>query len=259
MSNGLAYKVDSWNFPKEYYTPDVEVEISDSRMFYNVQSTRYKMGTAHKSFSFSNEAYKDITDIYGHVSHGNFYHFDNPGPTSGPKVDIKLYGNDANAYVPKAQVMSGKYDIQIVVVPHWYIDIANAGEIEDKFYVQHIDTIVNPEDITDTTFVSTPTGEIDQEYIETLASTNKYKIKATLSYNNNAAKDKTQASKVIDYDGLKVDTLTVIEDFNFPYSYKNMRFTYPTLYIEGSTGKTDAKNGYVYDLVIDKIILKRKD
>lgn len=259
MSNGLAYEVAEWNFPKEYYTPDVEVEIENTGIFYNTESTKYKMGSGHKRYSFSNESYKDIADVYGHVSNGNFYHFDAPGPTAGPKVEIKLRGNNPNAYVPNAQVMSGKYDIQIVVVPHWYMDIANASGISDDFYVQQVDTIVNPEDERDTTFVYTPTDELNEHYIDSIANIYKYKIKATLSYNNNAARDKTQASKVIDYNGLKVDTLTVIEDFEFPYSYKNMRYSYPTLYIEGSTGKNDAKNGYVYDLVVDKIILKRKD
>ena len=259
MSNGLAYEVDSWNFPRQFYAPDVEVEVENSGIFYNTESNRYKMGPGSRRYSFSNEAFSDITDIYGKVSNGNFYHFDAPSATAGPRVDIILQGNSANAYVPNAQVMSGKYDIQIVVVPRWYIDIANAATIEDKFYVQKVDTIVNPEDVTDTTFVTTRTKEIDTTYVKSLADIYKYKLKATLSYNNNAAKDKTQASKNIEYDGLRVDTLTVIEDFEFPYSYKNMRFTYPTLYVEGVTGKNDAKNGFVFDLVIDKIILKRKN
>jgi hypothetical protein len=61
-----------------------------------------------------------------------------------------------------------------------------------------------------------------------------------------------------EYDGLKVDTITIAE-VEFPYSYKNMRYSYPTLALEGKTGSKDAKNGFVYDLVIDKVILKRKD
>ncbi len=61
------------------------------------------------------------------------------------------------------------------------------------------------------------------------------------------------------YEGKKVDTITVATDFEFPFSYKNMRFSYPTLIFEGATSKTDAKNGFVYDVVIDKIILRRKD
>ena len=61
------------------------------------------------------------------------------------------------------------------------------------------------------------------------------------------------------YSGLKVDTITVAENFEFPYSYKNMRYTYPTLIFECSTSKNDAKNGYIFNVLIDKIILKRKN
>ena len=255
MSNGLAYEVSSWNFPKEYYTPDVEVEIENTGIFYNQESTKNKVGVGSKRYTFSNEAYSDITDIYGKVSNGNFYHLDAPGPTSAPKAEFKLYGNNPNAYVPNAQVMSGKYDVQVVVVPHWYIDIVSASEIEDKFY--KLDTLVNEMDETDTTFVRT--AEIDTNYVKSLAAINQYKFRTQISYNNDAAKDKTSSYVTSTYDGLKVDTITVAEDFEFPYSYKNMRFTYPTLILEGYTGKNDAKNGFVYDLVIDKIILKRKD
>ena len=255
MSNGLAYEVNSWNFPKEYYTPDVEVEIENVGIFYNTESTKYKVGVGSRRYSFSNEVYSDVTDIYGKVSNGNFYHLDAPGPTAAPKVEIKLRGNNPNAYVPNAQVMSGKYDIQLVVVPRWYIDIVTASEIEDRFFKK--DTIVNEFDETDTTFV--PTTEIDTNYVKNLASINKFKFRTQISYNNDAAKDKTSSWVTSTSDGLKVDTITIAEDFEFPYSYKNMRFTYPTLILEGYTGKNDAKNGFVYDLVLDKVILRRKN
>lgn len=255
MSNGLAYEVNSWNFPKEYYTPDVEVEIENVGIFYNTESTKYKVGVGSRRYSFSNEVYSDVTDIYGKVSNGNFYHLDAPGPTAAPKVEIKLRGNNPNAYVPNAQVMSGKYDIQLVVVPRWYIDIVTASEIEDRFFKK--DTIVSEFDETDTTFV--PTTEIDTNYVKNLASINKFKFRTQISYNNDAAKDKTSSWVTSTSDGLKVDTITIAEDFEFPYSYKNMRFTYPTLILEGYTGKNDAKNGFVYDLVLDKVILRRKN
>ena len=208
------------------------------------------------------DAFRDITDKYGRVSNNNFFHLEGTGPTAVPRVDIKLYGNSPNAYVPDAQVMSGKYDIQMVVVPHWYIDIASTSQIDERFYAI-TDTIVSEEDITDTTFVRSTT-EIDTNYVKKLASMNQYKIIATLSFNDGATngKDKTQkltSTKGISYDGLKVDTLTLAEDFEFKYSYKNMRYSYPTIYIEGGTGSKDAKEGFVYDLVIDKFILKRKN
>ena len=263
MSNGLAYEVISWNFPKEYYTPDVEVEVENYGVFYNTESTKFKIGSNSQRYSFSNVAFKDITDVYGRVSNSNFYHLGAPGATQGPKLEIKLQGNNPNAYVPNAQVMSGKYDIQVVVVPHWYMDIALDAGISEDFYIHRTDTIVNPEDVTDTTFVSVSTGELDTHYIDSIASINKYKFKTQITYNNSdkttVTKDKTTTAVTSTYDGLKVDTITVAKDFEFPFSYKNMRFSYPTLYIEGSTAKNDAKQGFVYDLVIDKIILKRKD
>ena len=260
MSNGLAYEVTSWNFPKEYYTPDVEVEIEGTGIFYNKEGNKYKVGNNSKRYTFSNDTYREVTDIYGRVSNNNFYHLDATGPTAGPKAEIKLKGNNPNAYVPSAEVMSGKYDIQLVLVPHWYLDIVSASEIEDKFYKMVTDTIVSEEDITDTTFVSRRDG-IDPAVIEAMASTNKYLIKATVTYNNGTSKDKSQSlnSKGFTYDGLRVDTITIAEDFEFPYSYKNMRFSYPTLYLEGPSGSSAGKDGYVYDFIIDKVILKRKN
>lgn len=259
MSNGIAYEVDSWNFPSQYYTPDVEVEIEGYGNFYNTESTKFKIGPSSQRYTFPNSLYKDITDKYGVVSNNNFFHLEKSGATAGPKVEIILEGNNPNAYVPRAQVMSGKYDVQLVLVPHWYIDIATESKIPDKFY--KVDTLVNEFDITDTTFVRS----INENYVDSIAGKNKYKFNATMSFNSGAAtgKDKTQkltSSKGATYDGLKVDTITVIEDFEFPFSYKNLRKSYPTLYIEGAATRTDnTKDGYVFDLVIDKIILKRKD
>ena len=258
MSNGLAYEVTSWDFPMEFYTPDVEVEIENTSVFYNKDSntSKYKVGNNSKRYTFSNDNYRDITDKYGKVSNSNFYHLDASGPTAPPKLEIKLLGNSPSAYVPYAEVMSGKYDVQLVVVPHWYLDIANGSGIEDKIIKRAMEYIYDEDGyIIDYKI----TREVDEHVIDSLAAINKYKFRTQISYNNNAANDKTSSWVTSTYDGLKVDTITVVEDFEFPYSYKNMRFSYPTLTFEGQTSKNDAKNGYVYDIVIDKIILKRKD
>ena len=233
MSNGIGYEVTSLNFPQEFITPDVEVEIEGTGIFYNKDGngSKYKVGPNSKKYTFSNDTYKEITDKYGQVSNSNFYHLDAPGPQAPPKVEFKLQGNSASAYVPDAQVMSGKYDIQLVVVPHWYMEILNESTIDF----------------------------LNEEKADSAAAVNKYKFRTQISYCNDAAKDKTSSWVTSTYDGLKVDTITVAEDFEFPFSYKNMRFSYPTLIFEGQTSKNDAKSGYVYDIVIDKIILKRKD
>jgi hypothetical protein len=83
-----------------------------------------------------------------------------------------------------------------------------------------------------------------------------------LRYNNNAANGKdvtNKKSSIIEYDGTKVDTLMVFEDFEFPYSYKNLRYSYPTLILEGATKTASAKNGFIYPLYIDRVILKSKE
>lgn len=256
MSNGIAYEVTSWNFPKEFYTPDVHVEVEGTGIFYNKESNKYKVGNNSKKYTFSNEAYKEITEKYGEVSNSNFYHLDASGPTAPPKAEFKIKGNDPSAYVPDAEVMSGKYDVQVVVVPHWYLDIANGSGIEDKI-IKRTTELWYDEDGNLTETISGV--ELDEHVIDSLAAINKYKFRTCISFNNNAAKDKTSSWVTSTYDGLKVDTITVAEDFEFPYSYKNLRFSYPTLVFEGQTSKNDAKNGFVYDFVIDKIILKRKD
>ena len=262
MSNGYAYMVNSLEFPKEYLTPDVEVEIeSESNFYYPSNNNNYKVGTGSKRHTFSNSTYRDITNLYGTVSNNNFYFLNATGATSGPKVEIKLKGNSATAYVPDAQVMSGKYDIQVVLVPYWYMNIVNAGGISNKFY--KLDTITWEQDPTldpfDTIFVRRK-GEIDTTYVKSLAAVNKCKITATLTYNNKGTeKSKESLVKNYEYDGLKVDTVTLKEGFEFPTSYKNMRFSYPVLYLECSTGKNDQKNGFIFDLLIDKVILKRCD
>jgi len=264
MSNGLAYEVDSWGFPSQFYTPDVEVEIESPYNFYNVGKQSSNTGTAwgvnSKRYSFSNLTYKDVTDLYGHVSNNNFYYLQRQSAEKGPFVEIKLFGNSPTAYVPDAQVMSGKYDIQIVFVPYWYLDIAIDGKISDNYYKIEETITVNPEDETDVQVERKRNG-IDPDAIARIASYGKYQFKAYISYAQGTKEKRKEAltSKDVTYNGLTVDTITVKENFEFPFSYKNMRYSYPTLILENTTTKKKAQEGYVFDLVIDKIILKRKD
>ena len=253
MSNGIAYEVNSLNFPWQYLTPDVVVEIEGSNQFYNMDGngSKYKAGNGSKRISFANKNYKDITNVYGEVSNNNFYFFEASGATAGAKVEIKLRGNSPSAYVPNAYVMSGKYDIQVVLVPYWYSYLLGASSVPDAFYVWEPDPTGEKEHIV--------TDVLDTQYIEQLAAMYKCKISTQISYNNNAKKDKTSTAVTSTYDGLKVDTITVAENFEFPYTYKNLRYTYPTLILECSTKKTDAKNGFIFDVFVDKIILKRKN
>ena len=243
MSNGYAYEVSTWAYPRDLYQPDIEVEV-DYSSFYNTSntSTYYKAGSETKSISFSNSTYADIANKYGHVSHNNFYYIAAPGPTSTPHVEIKLTGNlpSTSPVVTRwqeADVMSGKYDVKVVMVPYWYSLVPNEdGIIKSEFY--------------------------DEHYIDSIAAITKMSFTGQLRYNNNDSKGKdatTKKSAVIEYNSLKVDTLTVFEDFEFPYSYKNLTYSYPTLIIDGATKSASAKKGFIYHLYIDRVILKSKE
>ena len=229
------------SIPRELYNPDIEVEIDYNSFFCTSNTNKnYKVGDS-RSVSFNNTQYSDIADKYGHVSRNNFYYLSGPGATSNPHVEIKLQGNlpSTSPVVPRgntAEVMSGLYDIGIVMVPDWYRRISSEGGIDSLYY--------------------------DQAYVDSLSSISQMSLTTQISYTSNAANGKDQVSKktsVFEYDGTKVDTLWIYKDFEFPYSYKNLRYSYPILLIDGATSKTSAKKGFIYALCIDRVILKSKE
>lgn len=266
MSNGLAYEVSSLNYPKEYYTPDVEVELEHIGTFYNTLGKNYKVGSSTGRVSFSNEAFKEFTSVYGEVSNNNFYFLQRQSANKGPQFEIKLKGNSPSAYVPTADVMSGTYDIQVVFVPYWYLDLSYGDTFKyyeikyDTTYVDYKDVIDGEEVLLTDTVLKPYAVGLNYELIDSISNANQYVIKASITSTNGSKEASKELTKSIFYDGKKVDTLTIAEDFKFDYSYKNLIYSYPTLYIENikkSTNKDHAN--CVYDLIIDKIILKRKD
>ncbi|MCD8301449.1 MAG: hypothetical protein LUC44_00350 [Prevotellaceae bacterium] len=214
MSNGYGIVSDTWNIPAKLYKPDLYIEVGSSS-FYNFGN---KSGSA-TSYSFSNTTAMSWVDSVGRVSQGSFYGFSPDSPSGNPIVEFKLQGTSGDNF--ESDIMSGKYDIYIVMVP--------------AFYVTSSDSIVG--------------------------DTLKAKIRATISYCNGDAsgRDATIQTDQIEYDGEKVDTLLLFEDFEFPYSYKNMRQCYPTLSLTTKTSATDRRNGYSNTIYVDRFILKSKD
>ena len=259
MSNGYAYAATDWAFPRELYNPDIEVEI-DNGSFYNTSNTQtyYKVGSDTKTISFNNSLYSEISNKYGHVSHNNFFYLTGTGPQAVPHVEIKLLGNLASTSPivtrgQTAEVMSGKYDVYVVCVPYWYSVISNKGL--DDFYVYDEETEAYPVDENGKRI-------LNQQYIDSISNITKQSFWGQIRYNNNAANGKDVTGKksaTIEYDGTKVDTLLVFEDFEFPYSYKNLTYSYPTLILEGATKSASAKKGFIYPLYIDRVILKSKE
>ncbi len=233
FSNGYGYLVDNWNYPAEFYAPDVVIEIGGGS-FYNTSNTGYyNVGSGTKSQPFNNNTYSYISEKYGKVSKNNFYILGERGPSSPANVEVRLKGNFNEAYVPNAEVMSGKYDILFVMVPSWYQEISDAGDSElDSIYY-------------------------DTNYVDSIAQYSKNKFEVRVRYADRT-KDKQSSKVTRQFSGLKVDTVTVLEDFEFPYSYKNLRYCYPTLSIKGVCSNSDIKKGYTPRLCIDQIILRSK-
>ena len=211
------------------------------------------MNVTPEYVTFLNSSAGDWIEETGKVSNNNFYYWYHS--TANPKVDFKLVGNDGENR--ESEVMSGKYEIQLVLVPNYYVYSVGSDTIVKQFgtYASHK--------------IVTNTGTGLQDTIPV-----KHKLQCTLSFCNNAGngRDATVTSEIIDWDGTKVDTITVrfpnldgtnktvYNDYvEFPYSYKNLRFSYPTLSITNkSTQNERDKMGYTYDFCIDRIILRSK-
>ena len=230
------------SIPRELYNPDIEVEIGTDVFFgkYNTV-TYYRVGSDTKSIPFDNDAFSNIVNKHGRVSCNDFYCLTPPGPTTPPVVEIKLQGNTPSAseetrIEQPAQVMSGKYDIMVVMVPYWYKTIAENETVDANF--------------------------LDSTYIDSLSAISKMSFIGQIRYNNNADNGKDAISiksSAVEYDGKRVDTLMVFEDFEFPYSYKNLNYSYPILRLEGATKSMMAKQGFLYSLCIDRVIMRSKE
>jgi len=99
----------------------------------------------------------------------------------------------------------------------------------------------------------------DPHYVDSVAALCKNKFKVQVRYNNGDRTDALTKAKEVSYDARRVDTLLVAEDVTFPYSYKNLRNSYPTLIIQGSATSANLRTGYIRNLCIDRVILKPKD
>ncbi len=245
MSNGYGYEATEWAFPRELYNPDIEVEANAGTVYWMKNTNIYKAGPGSRTISFNNDKFSYIADRYGKVSRNDFYYIAPKDATTNPTIEFALTGNlpstsDIVTSGQYAEVMSGKYDIMVVMVPYWYTTISDAETVPERFH--------------------------DQAYIDSIAATQKMSFSVKVRNNTNKGKADvlSSSSPVFEYDGTKVDTITVWKDYEFPYSYKNLRFTYPTLQITGATkksgsGSTTVAKGFIFGLYIDRILLKSKE
>lgn len=221
MSNGHAILTNSWNLPLKMYQPNVNVEVNYSSIY---DYSNYVVNSRVQGYTTTSKS-----DSLGTISQNNFYAFTSNKPSGSPDVEFILKGSRTLSENYESEVMSGKYDIYVVLVPDMLISNDSSDVVAHKFT-------------------------------------------ATLNYqgdkNGNAAK-LSEKKKDIKYYGEKVDSVLLFEDFQFPYSYKNLRFSYPTLTIStqlpNSTDKKETdENGNVRKwaqnyIAIDRIILVAKE
>lgn len=223
MSNGYAFITDSWNYASDYWNRGIDIDVDNFNIYDNSADAKLIPST------ISNTIASDWIDKYGRCCYENYLYVN--GTQSAPFIAVELRGNKnySGSITDNASVMSGKYDVQIVLVPIWY----------------------NNSDVTpDTAQVS-----------------KKNKLSCTLYYWDESliggsdlryTKQNKIENKSVEYAGEKVDTITVLTDVEFPVSYKNLNNTYPVLEIKSTYKSKDAKEGYTKNFNIDRIILKSK-
>ena len=225
MSNGYGILTDTWNLPAKLYKPDININVNSGALYNEKNFT--DAGNSYDAKGFSNLIASEWIDSTGRVSKNDYMYFAPNTITSGMDVTFKLIGNDQE--LSETEVMSGKYDIYVVCVPHYYT--------------------------TSTDSIEKPTSDY---YPKT-------KLKGTVNYNDgNVATPNKDAQfsndDYLEYEGEKVDTILLFENFEFPCSYKNMVHCYPTLTISTKgANPLDQRRGFSPRINIDRIILKSKD
>ena len=206
------------------YSVEIDYEAINANVFNHKD---YKQTTQFQYVTYNNTTSALTRDsLLGKVSENYFYYI--RYGTAAPEMWFKLVD-----YEEGHQVFSNvPYDIQIVLVPTFFRLNPDSIVAEDKAY-----------------------------------PIKKNKLRVQLVYNNGEHKagksddaETKRTDMVVEYDGTKVDTITVnAEPFIFPYSYKNLDDSYPLLHITSAATNSEVKKGYQHPFAIDRIILKARD
>lgn len=242
MSNGYAVITDKWNLPRDYWMRDIDIDVSLGRIYEEITNSRLN------EFAMTNSTTKDWIDMYGRCSEQRFLNVRHAS-NSNPWIVVGLYGSKQG----DAYAMSGKYDVQIVLVPDWY-KLSNETYPETMY-----PKVEDPED-----------PGYENNYKVLPENIKKNKLSCTLYFwdeslmgNNNFKYDqqmKVVSEQPIEFSGEKMDTITVFTDVEFPCSYKNLLRTYPVLKIESIPEREEVSTGgYTREFSIDRIILKSKE
>lgn len=234
VSNGIVFPVEHWNYPKTWAYRDIDIDIEDprSRTGSIFQSGRYNLTTQEQKDRTYNSDYEEIDfpsetsalandSALGKVSRNKFMTFYKS--TGAPSVEIPLRGNYQDSQV-RSNV---PYDIFVVMVPDFY----RSGD---------------PDSI-----VAVTPGE---------SPVKKNKMQVQINYlSDDGVETKTAAADMrFEYNGERVDTIYA-GTFTFPYSYRNLAKSFPTMIISSQTiNSTLRKEGYQYTFSLDRVILRAR-
>lgn len=237
LTNGIGIKKTSWDIPAKLYKPDVYVELGNRSVYAFTKSEGtwdyYRINYENTKSWMSEEERPFNDDFYCLSPPVNQY--------NQPKFSFKLKGTDGENR--ESEVMSGKYDIIAVMVPNYYITSRSEKEITPRV----------GELSSDATHVKVGNDTIPV----------KHQLMATIYYcdgSDNGKQAQFTTPTPIAYDGQKIQEVVLFQDFEFPYSYKNMIHSYPVLEITSKQlMSADRMQGNTTYLCIDRIILRSKD
>lgn len=209
-SNGYAFITDHFNFkPTKICQYPIQVEGESTN---RVNTTR-RLSTNLSSTTGTRQTVTDSNRnpaISGEVSDDEYQMFTPASATSKPSVAYDL-----------PDVLSGKYDIYVVLVPENMLDSTNTSAKPTRFSAT---LIYDYED--------------DGTYVQTSTS--------------------TETDDLFVNDVTKVDTILLFEDFEFPYCYYGLENVTPIIQLNVSYSLTDRRS-YTNYLYIDCFILEGKE
>lgn len=259
VSNGLIYPVDNWNFYDTYGAMDVEVKVGYNSIYqsgrYNLNSSEQRNTATYayvndfKYYSFNNST-STIAKKHGRVSENYFYYISKDEGESQCSITLKLKDWERDH-----EIMSGiDYEIGLVLVPNFY-------RYDPNQYYDPTNGFYNPDDLPIEEY--DPDGSILKKYFrsDSIQIDFTYMRENGTEYTTNKAADRF----FLCYTGEKVDTVWAHHQnteengtIQFPVSYKNLRYAYPTIKITALKNNATKKRGHYSDFGIDRVILRAK-
>lgn len=215
-SNGYAFIVDNFNFKaNKAWQYDLTFEMEGGYNL-NVQNSKSLSTAAPTGTRYTVSDGNRNPDVAGTVSGNAFQKFISSSQAANPQVSFDM-----------RNVLSGTYDIYVVMVPENITDVSNTAPKANKF-----------------------TASLTYDYDE------KGKGLSVISIDGEAAEKGT--ATVYTNDVTKVDTICLFKDYKFDVCYAGLSNSKPMLTLTSALKLADRKTCSP-DLNIDCIILVAKD